>query len=759
MPENKYPIIAHGESYIEPLVNQPGAGSKSYPHEYSQNVNNMLLNIEKIYDSISKKREVFLSEKIVCIRLEPKFEAKSYVPNSLLTLKDDMSIVGGRKYSINSDNKDHTAKLYFMKTTDKGIHSLYTTLKNDENSDNTNWVNQIRSIHSIDLLDPSEKIMGFPSDWLEGKLEIILHPLLDENKRMLSLFYELSGLDENNKTKIRSYSEGLTFISATLSRKNIENLKNFNPLRAIHPLGNINIPPIRSSLEEDAPTVSKSNKKSQIVVGVFDGGVDSSIPLLNGYVNPYDCVPTNDIPEYKAHGTGVCGTILHGELSGKTKNDVLPIPSLSVNSYRVLPLQDATDIDLYEAIDVIENTVKTNRDIKLFNISFGPSGPILDDTINRFTYVLDKLTYEIKDDEINPLFCIAVGNDGELVAPLNRIQSPSDMVNGLGIGAYTKGLNNKKIKVSYSCVGEGREGAKVKPDLLDFGGSRDRPFVIVNTKHNKLTVSAGTSFAAPLITRKIGMLMAKSENIVPHLGRILLIHNAQTNSDFSQEEQGYGFCLEDIDDLLTCNDNKVTLLYSGNINPRRAIKLPIFAPEIDAMKGKVKISWTIAAIVNPDVNDPDAYTHNCIVDTFIPHNYHYRFLKGKKGQNLYINKPDDLLLSKELEAQGYKKSSYPISKSSKKNWDESDLRKNDLKWDTVINGSKNMYCSSLCEPYIKLQSISRNDSNLQEFKFFVVVTIEANNYKGSLYDTILQTYQNLSPIEIRDVNRIMVDIT
>jgi hypothetical protein len=272
MPENKYPIIAHGESYIEPLRNQTNAGLKNYPHEYSQNVNNILLNIENINDSISKKREVFLSEKIVCIRLEPKFEAKSYVPTSLLTSKDDMSIVGGRKYTINANNQIHTAKLYFMKTTDKGIHSLYTTLKNNENGDNTNWINQIRSIHSIDLLAPSEKMMGFPSDWSEGKLEIILHPLLNENEKMLSLFYELSGLKRNNKTKIRAYSDGLTFISTTLSRKDLENLKNFNPLRAIHPLGNVNIPPIRSSLEIDAPSVIKSNKKSQLIVGVFDGG-------------------------------------------------------------------------------------------------------------------------------------------------------------------------------------------------------------------------------------------------------------------------------------------------------------------------------------------------------------------------------------------------------------------------------------------------------------------------------------------------------
>ena len=87
---------------------------------------------------------------------------------------------------------------------------------------------------------------------------------------------------------------------------------------------------------------------------------------------------------------------------------------------------------MYSTIDIIERVVSERSDIKIYNVSFGPKGAILDDDINRFTYVCDKLSYDAPDG-INPLFCIAAGNDGNLEKPLNRIQSPADMVNGLGI--------------------------------------------------------------------------------------------------------------------------------------------------------------------------------------------------------------------------------------------------------------------------------------------------------------------------------------
>jgi len=513
----------------------------------------------------------------------------------------------------------------------------------------------------------------------------------------------------------------------------------------------------------ESPLLPQSNKKSSIVVGVFDGGVDSSHSLLVGYVKDNSSVTTPPDADYVEHGSSVCGTVLHGNLAGKTKADMLPVPHTSIESYRVLPQSDLTDFELYEAIDAIEATVNSRMDIKLYNLSLGPDGAIIDDSISRFTYVLDKLTYDPQDDDVNPLFCVACGNDGDLASPLNRIQSPADMVNGIGVGAYTYHTDGSKIRTSYSCIGSGREGAKVKPDVLEFGGSPDRPFIVIGPQSNSLVGTCGTSFATPLVTHKIGKLMAQSENITPHLGRTLIVHHADVDDQLSREEQGYGYSKESIDDTLTCLDKFVTVLYSGKLVPSETVHLPIFAPRINDVKGMVNISWTITTIVAPYANDPDAYTNNCIADTFIPHAMTYNFSKrnsaGKvvKVKKLNLLKNEDVAQVQDLLNQGYVQSTFPVSKSSKHSWNESDLRASELKWDTVIRKNIRMRGSSLINPALTLQAIDRNGFNASHIKYHVAVSIDAPKYVGSLYDAVLQTYQNLAPIELRNINRIMVD--
>lgn len=763
MDDKKHPIIARGELYVEPITKKSGGGPKKIPHEYSIAKQRMLNDIAVISREIEEKAEIFLDEKIVCIRMEPKFEAKSYVPSSMILSRDDMDIVGGRKYSlVNDEGEEQSAKLYFMRTNNKGIQIIQQTLEKGLKDNIDKWCDQIGSIHSLDLLTPDEKIMGLGDDWKEGIVEIVLHPLDVDRGNMISLFYEIIGISKE-RTAIKSYDDGLTFISAKCSRYEIEKIKKFNPLRALHPLGRVNIVPFRGNSSFEAPAIAPAKSKSKITIGVFDGGADDAIPLLKGYTKSFDKVVTPAHTMYIEHADAVCGVILHGNLANKSKHDILSVPEVSVDSFRVLPLKDTDDFEaalgLYEAIDAIEAVVKERTDIKLYNLSFGPEGAIFDDSISRFTYVMDRLTYDVADGAINPLFCIAVGNDGELVDPLNRIQAPSDMVNGLGIGAYSYDANGGKVRAPYSCIGSGREGAKIKPDFLEFGGSKERPFVLVGAQHNTLSLSAGTSFASPLVAGKIGKLMARCESIVPHLGRTLLIHNASTDNNAIEIEQGYGFCIDNVEEVLSCGNKKVTILYTGTLAPSHTVKLPVFAPDINEVKGTVNISWTIATIVDPCANDPDAYTNNCIEDVFIPHDLTFNFTKrGAKTFTLNLAKAENAVQAQALLSRGYKRSDLPVSKPAKKNWDEIDLRMSDLKWDTVIKKGKPMRGSSLLNPYLTLHAIGRNGYEARELKYFAAVTIEAKNYIGSLYDAILQNYQYLIPIEIRNINRVMVPI-
>lgn len=604
--------------------------------------------------------------------------------------------------------------------------------------------------------------MGFSASWEEGTVEVVIHPLGEDCCRVVDGFFDVVKIKKSDAV-VRTYDDGLTFVCMHMDRESMALAQKYNPLRSIKPMRDNWEEQTRvSSMIAPAPKLPNNIMKSSIKVGVFDGGVQSGTKLLDPYVENYDMVKAEPTEASLDHGANVCGAVLYGTgLVGKMETDTVDNPVVSVESFRVFPAAKTdnpeADYQMYTTIDIIEKVVAERPDIRIYNLSFGPRGAIFDDEINRFTYVCDRLTYAVDDGEINPLFCIAAGNDGTLESPFNRVQSPADMVNGLAVGAYTLSPFNDKYRAPYSCVGPGREGAKIKPDILEFGGYTDRPFI--STKSGNLIMgTAGTSLAAPVVAGKIGRLMAASDQIVPHLGRALLIHSAESQRLEGNVENGFGFCLDGIEDILNCSDNKVTILYEGEITSSATVKLPIFAPGISEIHGNADIKWTICTVVNPNINDPDAYTNNCIEDTFYPNDMRFPFRKGTSEKKLNLLKDADIVVARGLIKEGYIKSELPVSKPAKKHFAEADLRNSDFKWDTIIRKDVRMRCSSLLNPFISLHAIGRDEYEHEKIKYFVVITIDIPNFKGSLYDQILQTYDNLLPIQIQNVNRIMTQI-
>lgn len=756
----KYPIIANGQYYIEPLRKRSGGNAPTFPHEYGEAKIRLCSDITRIQDSVRDSEEVFLDEKIVCIRLEPKYEAKSYTPSSIVA-ESGMKLVGGRKYTLDSDDGSK-AKMYFVRTNDSELAELKRKLETGKKDHIKKWKDQVCTIKSIDLLRSEEKAMGFSDSWQEGTVEVVIHPLGADYSEVIDRFFDVV---KTKKTEavVRTYEDGLTFVCMHMDRESMSLAQRYNPLRSIKPMSDDWEDQIRaSSMVAPAPQLPDVIMKSSIKVGVFDGGVLRGTKLLDPYVNNYDMVNSEPTESSLDHGANVCGAVLYGTgLYGKMETDIVDNPVVSIESFRVLPSattgDSEADYQMYATIDIIEKVVAKRPDIKIYNLSFGPKGAIFDDEINRFTYVCDRLTYDVDEGEINPLFCIAAGNGGNLESPLNRVQSPADMVNGLSVGAYAFSPLNDKYRAPYSCVGPGREGAKIKPDILEFGGGTYKPFI--STKSGNLVMgTAGTSLAAPVVAGKIGRLMAASDQIVPHMGRALLIHSAESEGVEGTVENGFGFCLDSVEDIINCSDNKVTILYEGEITSSATVKLPIFAPGISGIHGYADIKWTICTVVNPNINDSDAYTNNCIEDTFYPNDMRFCFRKGKVEKNLNLLEEGNNIFAQTLINEGYIRSELPVSKPAKKQYAEADLRNRDFKWDTIIRKSVRMRCSSLLNPFISLHAIGRDEYEYEKIKYFVVITIEVPNFNGSFYDHILQTYDNLLPINIHNENRVMAQI-
>ena len=751
MKPRKLPILVNGQELAQPIDKRQPSSSKEYPQTYDEskiNIFKNLENVEKIYKN--DKNHKFLNEIILSVKLHEGFKAKSYFP-TIFEKNGMMESVGGRSYKINKGDKETDAKLYFFRTTLNKVEFFKDYLIK-ENANKTEK-QQITSVREIGFLSNTDKMFGFDSKWEEGRVEIVIHPLTKELNKIDDIIKK--EFNSREGIVIKHYENGPTFITGRASKKVIENLVKYNFLRTIHPLNAIEISqPIRGGMDFKLPKREFKLVKSEVTVGVFDGGVDEENPLLKGLVIKGKEVPSSPQDDLLSHGTGVCGAILYGPLNNY--NGVIEkAPKINVESFRVLPQLDSNDSDLYEVIDLIEDVVSSRDDIKVYNISLGPRGPIFDDQICRFTYAIDKLTYE-KD----VLFCIAVGNDGNQGEELGRIQAPSDAVNSLAIGSYTYNYQNEKEWADYSCMGIGREGAKIKPDILAFGGSVSRPFLTLGYNTDNVQFQMGTSLASPVVAGVIGSMMAYSKEVTPQLAKALVILNSKRDREVSLEDNkklGYGYFDEEAEGILECSDNNVTILYNGEIKPTKNVKLPIPLPILKKFKGNIKLSWVLTMSTSVDALDSDGYTKTCIESTFYPHSYKYVYKNNSnKRKTIDIRNTDDITAAFKL---GYnEKSNWPNTKGSRHNKIKEEKKAREFTWDTVMSGElPSMKSTSLCEPYLILHGLDRKGEK-DKIKYALALKIEAINHMGSLYDCIREEYKILSPIslEIKIQNEIQI---
>ena len=176
----------------EPIVKKSFGGEPTLPHEYSEAKVRLGMDIEKIQESFSNSQEIFVDKKIICVRLEPKFEAKSYTPNSLVA-DSDMKLVGGRRYII-EHNEATRGKMYFVRVSNSDLEDLKNKLTSGKKDHVKKWKNQICTIKSIDLLRPDEKVLGFDDTWTAGTVEAVIHPLGTDKRNAIEGFFNATGI-------------------------------------------------------------------------------------------------------------------------------------------------------------------------------------------------------------------------------------------------------------------------------------------------------------------------------------------------------------------------------------------------------------------------------------------------------------------------------------------------------------------------------------------------------------------------------------
>lgn len=755
----KRPILIKGEEYSEFIrkIANPVTGEKPELNSVRKKISS---DIESTLEKINNIQSKYLmDELIINVRMNPKYIAKSYHPTDLIKYIGAED-VGSKKYLkevFNEKKRENELKIgkeIFLKLSKDKLEKFKDCLSNEKEIDSlkNSIITNIQCLDTL-FLDTHEEL--YKNFILQGtliNLEIILHPfgekinsLLEKMRIVLEPYME-----EGSILRYKTYSSGITFISVKVKNKEcLEELLKYNGIRTINEINFRGIPNIRINASENLPLPPVIKDKSILKVGVFDGGILSDCEYFKHFANENNPNKKFDSEEIEAlsHGTAVVGAILYGNLSKYGENDILKTPKVNVESFKVLPLNDRNDIDLYEIIDKIEEVVPKYKDtIKVYNLSLGPEGAINDDNISRFTYSIDELS---KNGDI--LFVVAVGNDGDLINDqLGRIQAPSDAVNCLGVGSYYYSIEKKQTRAPYSCFGDGREGSKIKPDLLEFGGNIDNEFQLISLDKKSISMACGTSFSAPIVSAKAAEIIGRFSLGNALIAKNLLIHTAKPYNGNVDKFHGHGFAMEDVNEILYCESNKVTITYQSKIEPKKSVKIPIPVVKSLNFKGKVKLEWTIVSAVSVDARNSEDYTLACVEDTFYPNSKKYKL----DGKIVYTDIHEELIKKGEEEGMKFTgPSSYSDFDEKYKTEEE---RKKDFKWDTVIKKiTKPIKYSNLNNPYIVLHAMERY-SSFNFVNYSIVVTIHYLECEDDVYDLTLKEYNKLEVSKIKPLNELLI---
>lgn len=285
------------------------------------------------------------------------------------------------------------------------------------------------------------------------------------------------------------------------------------------------------------------------VVGVIDTLFDNKV-YFSKWVD-YTCYINKNISivsEDYEHGTAVSSIIVDGPSLNPGLDD-------GCGRFRVKHFGVATHgkFSSFSILRDIREIVKSNPDIKVWNLSLGSSMEINNNFISPEAAELDKI-----QSEYDVLFVVSGTNkSNDRTSPM-KIGAPADSLNSLIINS----VDINKHPASYHRVGPVLSFFN-KPDVSYYGGDKTQS-VTVYTPSGTGCVG-GTSFAAPWITRKVAFLMCIM-GFSREVAKALIIDSAAgwDRCDDTSHSIGYGVVPIRIEDIVNTSDDEIRFIMTGS---------------------------------------------------------------------------------------------------------------------------------------------------------------------------------------------------
>lgn len=311
------------------------------------------------------------------------------------------------------------------------------------------------------------------------------------------------------------------------------------------------ISPYETFEDKNQPVIENfPSPKNEPTIGVIDTLFDTNV-YFSKWVEYHDEISHNisKSQEDYDHGTAVSSLIVDGPNLNPWLDD--GCGRFKVRHFGVALKKG---FNSFTIIKNIERIVKQNLDIKVWNLSLGSNKEINDNFVSLEASILDKL-----QNEYDVIFVVAGTNLGNNQKKDKKIGAPADSINSLVVNA----VNYDDNKPTYYS----RRGPVLsffqKPDVSYYGGDKNKKIRVCQPSIGWAYVM-GTSFAAPLIARKLSYLIDVLGFTREEAKAILIDASAhwQNNTSLSLKK-GYGVVPKKIDDIITVPDDEIKFVISG----------------------------------------------------------------------------------------------------------------------------------------------------------------------------------------------------
>lgn len=756
-------LLLNGEALRIDVSTPPSGGGKKFEPQTAVDARRLLAPqlsqvIERttsLTSDLRAPRQVYFEA-----RLLPNYISASDYPYALLASIGAVS-VGSKAdrtvYRTASKAQEANTRRLVLAIEDTGLSALSGLVASGGGPSRSGQqaFNEIRKIDQLSVADTENVIRSRPAP-NSGLImwEAVLHPSAIRGGQPVPLDPETMerwfALVERNGGRVyRDYVRqvgGLTFSALSIDNDHADSVARFNPLRALRPMPAIRPRPIfgsRAVVSRVNPPRQQQPMYDAPAIAVFDGGMTPSTVLF-----PRNIIDvTTEPPDSRDldHGTGVTGAVL---CSLVKPGDTVAQPLLPVDTFRVLPAPHIPgDLEGYWVLDRIKEIV-ARGDHKIVNLSLGPELAVEDSAEpNRWTSELDQLAWES-----DVLFVVAAGNAGEAdqSTGLHRVQVPADMANGLAVGACDAvSPDTPWQRAPYSSMGPGRQGNRIVPAGVQFGGTVGLLFPVVRADGSFLEAS-GTSFSAPLHTHALMDLVTRLPTFNPSILRAFSVHFTERPRNYSslQEAVGYGRLPLTFVDHLSCGPDIVHVLFDDSIarGELRGYRLPI-----PGTGGPISLSVTMAYASPVEPSQPTEYTRASLELAFRPHHRMHRINppRGVSGSAKVLNYTS--AEAQVLFREGWEMSQEPITKSWGGRSSGAELLLRDSgKWETVRHSRVNLKAGEIEQARIEVSYVARRagalDDSPPSIPFALLMTIKDPDKAGDLYDSTVAQFAALRPL-------------